>query len=231
MEMKIPFSFAGAALVVCLLFGCSTRSISDAGFYHSSLYVGEISEADVVGTADGPVSESDIQDALKSNRAPIKLSSGERVLVIQSGASTPDQPLLAELGSRFNPVPFTGVPSKENRSAYGKSLRLTAARGGISRILCCWGVLESARHENEGKIISWIPIAGQMVPDEKQQMRIRIRAILMDVETGRWTMYTPSPTEQTALSASVNRQSSDQKQVDRLKAKAYLDLATLLATP
>lgn len=220
-----------AVALACLISGCSTRSISDSGFYHTSLYVGELNEADVVGTADGPVSENDIHDALKANHEIVKLTPGERVMVIQSGASTPDESLLAELAKRINPLPFTGVPTKENRSVFGKSLRLTAARGGINKILCCWGVLESARHENGGKIVSWIPIAGQMIPDEKQQMRIRIRAILMEVESGRWTMLTPPPTEQTSLSASINRVSADQKQVERLKAKAYSDLSTLLAAP
>ena len=75
------------------------------------------------------------------------------------------------------------------------------------------------------KTVSWVPIAGSFVPDESHRMRINLHAVLIDVATGRWSAYTGKSSENTALSARVVRESSDQKQVAQLKASAYASLA------
>ena len=74
------------------------------------------------------------------------------------------------------------------------------------------------------KSVSWIPIAGNFVPDENQRMRINLHAVLLNVATGRWSAYTGKPAEDAVLSAQVLRGSSDQKQVAKLKAAAYASL-------
>ena len=56
-------------------------------------------------------------------------------------------------------------------------------------------------------------------------MRINVRAALIDVASGRWSMITAKSSENTALSPAVLRQSSDQKQVEKLKAEGYASLA------
>ena len=72
--------------------------------------------------------------------------------------------------------------------------------------------------------MSWVPIAGNFVPDENQHMRINLHAVLIDVATGHWSPYTGKPAEDAAYSAQILRGSSDQRQVYKLKAQAYASL-------
>ena len=68
---------------------------------------------------------------------------------------------------------------------------------------------------------SWVPIVGWAVPDKAQEIRIRLKVALIDVKTGQWEMFSPKTFEDTAYSAILNREGSDQEQVALLKAKAY----------
>ena len=65
------------------------------------------------------------------------------------------------------------------------------------------------------------PIVGRVVPDENQQMRIRLKIAVIDVRTGRWEEFSPDPIEDNSLSAGFTRESSDQDQVALLKTRAY----------
>ena len=67
-----------------------------------------------------------------------------------------------------------------------------------------------------------------MVPDEKQKMRIRLKAAVIDVATGAWEFVIPEAYDDAASSARINREQSDQGQVTRLKAKGYEALAKAL---
>ena len=237
--MKMRFVPA-AGLLVCaawLLAGCEDRSISDSGYHgggsygrtYSSYgpYRGELLEADVVGasTTGAPVTEADIRKALGSSRA-VHAAPGTGLVVVQSGAANPDADMLAALGAHYRVQPFSGLPPDETeRAAYSRSLRLAAAQGGFQHILCYWGRLESAREDQVTKTVSWVPIAGNFVPDETQKMRISLHAVLIDVATGHWSAYTGKGGEDTALSAGILREHSDQKQVAKLKAAAYASLA------
>jgi len=100
------------------------------------------------------------------------------------------EPMVNELNRFVSVVQFSGVPTDSRRdggqektvqASYSKSLRLAAARGGCDAIVCYWGILESARKGLASKPVSWVPIVGWAVPDEKQQMRIRIKVAVMDV--------------------------------------------------
>jgi len=104
---------------------------------------------------DQSITEAEIAKALDST-ARVKLRKGSTILLIQSGAMFPDEPMVNELNRYVNCVPFTGVPTGGRRSgdvttekaaqaSYSKSLRLAAARGGCETIVCYWGILESAR--------------------------------------------------------------------------------------
>ena len=231
-----------ALLAFLLLAGCESRSISDSGYHHGNGsgyygrngYRGELTEADVVGAPDPdhPITDADIQRALH-NSHPVHAAPGTGLIVIQSGAQTPDDAMLQALNTRYRVQPFSGLPEQvpwsrsaepPDHSTYARRLRLAAAQGGIAHILCYWGTLESARENQVTKAVSWVPIAGNFVPDENQQMRINLHAVLIDVATGHWSPYTGKPAEDTALSAQVLRGSSDQKQVAKLKAAAYASL-------
>jgi hypothetical protein len=202
-------------LTGCLiLIGCTqTRSISNSSYredpsgYHSHstshqadpgfAYQGELNEFDVLAVDRSRlVTDEDIARALAQAQS-VKLKPGSSILLIQSGAVFPDAPMVAELSKQFRVTPFSGVPPKHRTAtdpeptegaSYARSLRLAAARAGAENIICYWGILESARRNMETKTVSWVPLAGWLVPDEAQSMRIRLKLALIDVRTGNWTV-------------------------------------------
>ena len=190
-----------AALVapIFLLLGCETRSISDSGYRGhfawgsgNRYYRGELNETDVLGTPAGQkVTETDIRKALASGGS-VRVHPGDSLLVVQSGAIAPDGAMtdaLNHLGYRVQG--FSGLPPENNdRAEYSRRLRLAAAQGGLKYILCYWGTLESAQENQATKTVSWVPIAGSLIPDQTQRMRINVRAALIDVASGRWSMIT-----------------------------------------
>lgn len=222
------------AVPVLFLMGCETRSISDSGYRGrfawgagNRYYNGELKEMDVLGTPAGQnVTETDIQKALATGGS-VRVHPGDSLLVIQSGGIAPDGAMvdaLNHLGYRVQG--FSGVPpGDDDRAAYSRKLRLAAAQGGLKHILCYWGTLESAQANQATKTVSWVPIAGSLIPDQTQRMRINVRAALIDVASGRWSMITAKSSENTALSPAALRESSDQKQVEKLKAEGYASLA------
>ena len=231
------FSVHALLGLALLLAGCESRSISDSGYRDSHGYYGrgsnfsyhgELAESDVVGAPVGTsatVSEADIQRALRGSR-PVHATPGTGLAVVQSGAVTPDDAMLQALSPHYHVQPFSGLPpGADERTGYAKRLRLAAAQGGIAHILCYWGTLESARENQVTKTLSWVPIAGNFVPDETQRMRLNMHAVVIDVATGHWSPYTGKPAEDAAISANIVRESSDQKQVNKLKAAAYASLA------
>lgn len=217
----------------CALTGCDTaRSISNAGFPSggygtNDAYRGELSELDLLGVdTTGTITDARIATELaEAQRVAPQI--GKPLLAVQSGAAAPDEPMLAALSQSFPVASFSGVPPQD-RIRFSQQLRLAAARGGIAQILCYWGVLETAKTNEATKLVSWVPIVGAIVPDQSQHMRIRLKAILMDVQTGRWRMLASEPAEDERLSASLNRRSSDQDQVELLKTEGYRRLARQL---
>ncbi|MDX2108989.1 MAG: hypothetical protein SFY80_01985 [Verrucomicrobiota bacterium] len=242
-----------AVALILTLAGCSTRSISDSGMERDSNYRGELSEMAVLGT-DKPssITESDIQNAI-ANRAKVKLHRGEPVVVVQSGARFPDEGVNTELSRYFKVVPLNGQPENtvnqgDNYWRHGsgsgsstmtngssdpslqKALRFTAARAGAKSIIVYWGILEVGRESRVTKTVSWVPILGSLVPDEKQQMRIVIKAAVIDVATGAWDLISPQVYQDEKFTAGITRHNTDSNQVATLKAKAYKQMvADLMA--
>jgi hypothetical protein len=225
------------ALVV--LFGCETRSISNSGYgagrsSANPFYRGELTEFDVLGIdLDKPVSEVEIGRELDRHQG-VPLRKGDTLLLLQSGAPIPDDPMLRAFSEYFTVTPFSGVPASgvrtasaipsgdaQIRSTYASMLRLAAARGGAGTIVCYWGLLESGVENHVTKAISWVPIVGAAIPDQSQRMRIRLKVAVIDVRTGNWSMFAPEAYSDTALSAQLNRGASDQEQVALLKDQAY----------
>ena len=221
-------------LVLALAAGCSTRSISDSGYRSgrgwyspNTGYKGELSEFDILGAAlKTDATEANIAKALDSATAP-KLKRGDKVVLIQSGALVPDNAMLDEVGKYFEVAPFSGTPPSE-KNGFSDSLRLRVAQGGYRYVVCYWGTLESAQKDHEGKIISWVPIVGQIVPDQREEMRIRLKAILLDVASGNWRMLMPESRSDSGLNSSWSREQSDQKLVGALKEKGYRSLVAEL---
>jgi hypothetical protein len=230
MQWRNSLRFLALTLLV-LLAGCKSRSISDSGYRSgdrgSFRYQGELGELDILGIAT-PTDTSDegIAKALKNARPP-SLKRGDKIILIQSGAHVPDAEMVQELNLYFDAAPFSGMPH-EKKTNFAESIRLRAAQGGYPYVFCYWGVLESARHDVEGKTVSWIPLVGNFVPDERQQMRIRLKGILVDVASGSWRMFTPEVYGDEALSSSLSRKSSDQRQVTLLKQRGYRAMTTAL---
>jgi hypothetical protein len=212
-----------------LLVGCETRSISNSDYNApyswngGPRYRGELSEFDILGAAPAQeATQANIAKALETAAAP-KIKRGDKLLLIQSGAMVPDNEMMEEAGLYFSLAPFSGTPPAD-KSGLAESLRLRAAQGGYRYILCYWGVLESAQEDREGKALSWVPIAGSFVPDQKEQMRIRLKGIFVDVATGNWTMLTPEAYSDAHLNSSWSRAEADQKLVMALKSKGYKSL-------
>lgn len=235
-SIRLGSRLAVAVLGIPVLFlvGCETRSISDSGYRGrfawesgNRYYRGELSEVDVLQTpASQKVTETDIRKAIAEGGS-VHVHPGDSLLVIQSGAIAPDGAMVAALNHLgYRAQGFSGLPpADDERAEYSRKLRLAAAQGGLKHILCYWGTLESA-HENQAtKTVSWVPIAGSFIPDQSQRMRINVRAALIDVASGRWSIITAKSSENTAFSPAVLRESSDQKQVQKLKAETYASLA------
>jgi hypothetical protein len=230
--MKKPALFL-ILLLLIVLAGCSTRSISNSGYNPSGyygrgvdnpLYKGELSEFDVIGIdASKEITEQDIAAAATATKTRLSLRKGDSILLIQSGAMIPDQDMTESAEKYFSVSVFTGVPEqgKKPEVSYARALRLAAAKAGIEKILVYWGVLESGTKNLVTKTVSWVPIVGLAVPDRAQEIRIRLKVALVDVKTGQWEIFVPKVFEDTAYSAALTRERSDQQQVALLKTKAY----------
>ena len=246
MTRKICGLVAAAGLFA-MLAGCGTRSISDSGYrehgWHSPenpYYQGELNELDALGIRESDtVVEADIQAAL-NDAAAVQLRRGDAILLIQSGAMFPDDAMLTAMQADFTVTPLSGIPNRPAKSAQASSapatenaplnlvLRLAAARSGATALIVYWGVLESAQENQVTKTVSWTPIIGALIPDEVQRMRIRLKGVVMDVRSGKWVMLTPPAIDNARLSARIERETADQRQVSLLKEQAYEGFVTLL---
>ena len=238
MKTTKPFFKAVVAMTVLVtLGGCGTRSISNVGYRYGNSYnyQGELNELSVLGVrVNEEVSSKDIAAVLEARDGKfIELKRGEVLAVIQSGARFPDKEMLVSLDPLAELDPLSGVcpePIRLHREQtknkepmrIDKSLRMAAAKGGASKMLVYWGILESASEpEQAAKHLSWVPIAGRIIPDETQHVQIRVKAALIDVATGNWSMLRTEPIQDKRMSSRLTRESSDLKQVLALKEQAY----------
>lgn len=242
---KVPLVTGALACALVLLAGCTTRSISNSGYNDGSYryggsngYRGELSEFDVLGVAvDASISDNDIVAALADGERP-RLRRDSNILLIQSGAELPDEPMMKAMGERYRVTAFSGQPvaridpgnraAQANNPSMARALRLAAARGGYDKIVCYWGVLESADKNQITKTVSWIPIVGYVLPDKEQLMRIRLKAVVVDVATGRWSFISPPPASSSDFASRMTRAQIDQELVLKLKESGYRNLVQTL---
>ncbi len=219
------------ALIALLFGGCATRSISDSGYRgqntsrsnasQNPFYKGELSEFAVLGiNPETNITQEYINQAFESKQR-ITVPKGSSVMLVQSGAMIPDEDMVRAMEKYYNLSVFSGVPASQGPGNYSMLLRLAAAKGGYEKIVAYWGLLETAQKGLGTKAVSWVPFVGGVVPDEGQEMRIRLKVAVVDVRTGQWDMYSPEPFQDTAVSARFTRESADQGQVALLKSKAY----------
>jgi len=229
-------NYLSILVVAIISIGCQTRSISNSDYGGTWGYRGELSELEVLGVdANKQISEEDIRAAL-SAKTKVSLKRGDRIVLVQSGAQFPDGPMLEELKPYYSVIPLSGVPARNDRyrrhedveakQPIDKSLRLAAAKSGTKTLIVYWGILETGREDHGTKTISWVPVIGRIIPDEKQKMRIRLKAAVIDVASGAWEFMIPEVYNDARTSAQVNREESDQDQVTLLKARAYKALAS-----
>lgn len=218
-------------LATTALTGCLSRSISGKGGrslhkQQAVLYGQELSEQDVLGLNNQHhISEAQIQHALDSSRN-LAVPKGSRVMLVQSGARVPDPAMISSFDKDYDVTVFTGIANKANLgNNFSKALRLAAARAHSEKIVCLWGKVESATRKLETKVVSWIPIVGQIVPDKAQRMRIQLKIAVIDVRTGAWDVYSSKTFEDTSISAKISRESSDQGLIEDLKKEAYREAA------
>jgi hypothetical protein len=221
-------------------------------------YRGEIDDFSILVPDDSEaITDQRIAAALAGSHL-VQAELGKPLLVVQSGAIAPDGEMIAALQRHFPVIPFNGQPpisdqGRENGAggteinltasnvaarvtesgpapaSYARRLRLAAAEGGASRILVYWGVLETAQRGQPTELVSWVPVVGWVLPDQSQQMRIRLKAALIDTASGHWRMLTPEPIDDSSLSSPLTRRVADQDQVAQLKHQGYLALANQLA--
>ncbi|HEX4507096.1 MAG TPA: aminopeptidase [Alphaproteobacteria bacterium] len=236
MVLTKAFGRGALACVLLVLTACSVRSISDSGYrepgygHGNPIYRGELSEYAVLGIDPaGTYSEADIQKAMIERR-PLSVKKGSGILLVQSGAEMADPEMTAALEKYYTVAVFSGVPQQgKPMTPYSQLFRMAAAKGGYGTVIVYWGVLESASQGLGGKAISWLPVIGGIVPDENQQMRIRLTMAVIDTSTGQWESFSPEPFADEAMSNGHGRAASDQRQVMTLKAKAYTAAAEAVA--
>ena len=222
-----------ALSILIVLSGCATRSVSKSGYYpggnnghggDNALYKGELSEFEVLGIDPGKeITEQDITAAASDRKERLSLRKGEPLLLIQSGSMIPEQEMTENMEKYFPVSVFTGVPEQGEKgvSSYAKALRFAAAKAGIDKIIVYWGVLEIETKDLATKDVSWVPIVGWAIPDQAQEIRVRLKVALVDVKSGQWDVFLPKVFEDTAYSAYLNREHSDQQQLALLRSKVY----------
>jgi hypothetical protein len=219
------------------LAGCSTRSISNSDYRadpdrgyaqrNNPFYKGELNEFDVIGVdPKAPIDEKEIAHAAQSKER-LSVPKGATVMLIQSGAMIPDEEMVKSMEKYYNVSVFTGIPIADQNSgaAYSRALRLAAAKAGAEKLVVYWGLLETGKRDRATKAISWLPFIGGVIPDETQQMRIRMKVAIVDVKSGQWEMFSPEPADNIGSSASYSRAAADQAQVAVLKGRAYRSTA------
>ena len=234
MKNRLLFPAVLAATLLALA-SCETESISGdyqnnygGRYYGASAGGGELSESDLIGVS--PVEEI-TQETIASvvRDRSFLLHEGSRVMLLQSGAPVPDQEMMDAFARHYTVVPMDGMRPAKAPQRMDLSLRRTAAAGGVDTIVVVWGVLESTEKSNATAAVSWVPVVGMFVPGKTKMMRIRLRALVLDVKTGSWDIVVPEVFASDVTSSSLRSEYNFTLQKLDLKKKAYDDLADKLA--
>lgn len=221
--MRRAYLFPVLALGLALS-GCGGRSISDSGFHRSYHYQGEIHDLHLLAEPGARIEDRNVPDFLA---AP-----GDRILLLQSGADAPDSIFYNALAEDFEAIPISGIPlgatsPRDDRALglnYNSLLRNAASAANARYVVIYWGSLDASKTTHAQATVSWIPLIGSLIPDQTQELRIRLKAIIMEPTSGCWRMIIPDPASDRRLSSPLRRGESDQEQVRILKEKASQSL-------
>ncbi len=134
----------------------------------------------------------------------------------------PDATMVSALSQYWDINTLTGENQIYNSEGnINTFLRYTAASGGNRFAVVYWGVVETANRSHETKGISWVPIVGWVIPDESTRMRIRLKFAIIDVASGRWNMFQPTPVEDEFITSFMNKTGKRQANVIDLKKLVY----------
>ena len=236
----LPLSLC--ALAAILLGACATESISSEysapsprgrarasnDSYAAGFMGHELSEADLVGVSSGEgVTEEEIATA--AAKRTFALHEGGRVLLVQSGAPVPDKEMMDAFSAHYTVIPMDGFRTDSVGGRLDRAFRLSAAKGGVNTIVVVWGVLESAQKGNAASAVSWVPVVGSLLPAQTKIVRIRLRALVIDVNSGSWDFVVPETFSSDVTTSAVRSEYNFAVQKLELKTKAYQALATALA--
>jgi hypothetical protein len=181
-----------------------------------------LTETDVLGF-DGAqrVSEEEIAKAA-TPRGKIQIKRGAAVMLIQAGVSVPEEAMQREAANHFSVTPFSGLTQQKNGGAdsanVSRALRLTAAKGGNDFLIVYWPAIEGAQQTNG--TLEWRAVKGD-IPFEAEQVRARLRVLIVDVKTGQWAVATPETLEDKSARGGWFRKRTSAQRVANLKERAY----------
>ncbi len=227
MKHTIHSTVIATASVALLLCSCDSTPISATGYSSSNRYSH--------GSKTPELSEVDFIKLPGSSGGASRPAPGSRVLLVQSGAAIPDPALTKEFGRYYHVVPFTGDrrelagDSESSSPQVAETLRLAARRSGASHVICVWGRIESERQSHATKVVSWVPIVGQVVPDETLHSRINLKGGVLNAATGGWDAVGVNTEVDSRVTNSLNRGASRTAKTEQDKANGYEKLAKKIA--
>ena len=223
---------AAAGLVLC---SCVTTSLSDPdGRGHSK----DLSVFQLTGQSDSrEVTEADIASARSAGgrmgSLPVR---GARVLLVQSGAHQPDAELQAAYAPYCQVVPWdgrapeaveddTGKAQAPKAGAVGRRLRLVAAQQGCSHVVVVFGEIQSKSKTMPTVAVSWVPVAGELIPTEHSGTRLLAQAIILETASTRYTTISAAPRQASGITTDSGANGINGRRATKLKAAAYPELA------
>ena len=215
---------------VFLFVGCHTeKGYRSADFSGQKLYTKgyssatELKENEVLGLKNTRAVTDDDINRILDETSTIKVREGSTILLVQSGAPSPDQSMIDELSKRFVVIPHTGLPAQVRNGGddVSKALRLAAAHSKAETIIVYWGELEMKRDEMPTSLVSWVPVVDFMVPDEFERLRMHLKLALIDVRTGHWSTFRTEPIETEALTTRHAREHQKRYPLQKSKNRLY----------
>lgn len=225
--MKTALQLTVAALTTLTLTSCVTTSLSDP---NGSGHASDLSVYELTSEQPGrAVTEADI--ARSASRGGSLPARGSRILLVQSGAHQPDPALVAAYGAYCQPVVWNGQNTntdderKSTGAPAGRRLRLAAAQQGCSHVVVVFGEIQSDSRELPTSILSWVPVAGEILPSERSGTRLLAQAVIMETRSPRYTMISAQPRQKQGLTTAYGASGINGRRSEKLKALAYPELA------
>lgn len=217
--------------------GCTSEPASKNPTYVAAkVNKAQLTDEDVFDSnLNHEITEEDIQRAIAQAEQGFVLPARSPVILVQSGATTPDSEMQLEMSKYYRVSVNSGVPptkARINRKSdepviqnnYMRTLRLVGAKGRQKAIIVYWGTLETGKVDDKTNMTVWSTYTSGKMPSETKSIRYLLRFALVDVKTGNWVTYSPTNTEREFVQSSFNNQSSagtQATQIDELKRNAY----------